>query len=352
MSLEPSTPALPPNLAQIRDRARAAMLGAALGDALGATVEFLTPCEIRARYGVLRDIKGGGWLGLAPGQVTDDTQMMLCVARSIAQSGWSLEDMATKFVAWMKSKPIDIGNTCRRGIRRFMLEGTLAGPPNEGDAGNGAAMRMAPVAIASLGDIDLLERRAIEQAHITHHHHHSDAGCLLVGRLLQLACSGRDRDHLLWETESFLIRHPAFHFVPYRGLSTTYIVDTMQTVLHYFFGSRSFEECLVGTVNQGGDADTTGAIAGAIAGALYGTEQLPRRWLKKLDPSLIAELTQLSDQIVDFSPLALAARENGSDRAQSVERAQQDQDLRDRRASSRADGEIAWFRLPTSKRVG
>ena len=72
------------NLEEIHDRARAAFIGMAIGDALGATVEFMTSSEIREKYGIFRDIIGGGWLRLKPGQVTDDTEMALCIARAIA----------------------------------------------------------------------------------------------------------------------------------------------------------------------------------------------------------------------------------------------------------------------------
>ena len=91
---------------------------------------------------------------------------------------------------WYRSRPPDIGNTCRRGIARFITHRTVHGPPNEGDAGNGAVMRMAPIALAALADEQLLEAQAIEQAHITHHHPLSDAACILVGRLIQLALIG------------------------------------------------------------------------------------------------------------------------------------------------------------------
>jgi len=59
----------------------------------------------------------------------------------------------------------------------------------------------------------------------------------------------------------------------------------------------------VGTVNQGGDADTAGAIVGAIAGAYYGLESIPTRWIKKLPAALVTELRQLSKQLVLSSPL-------------------------------------------------
>lgn len=279
------------------------MVGMAVGDALGATVEFMTPGEIRAQYGVLRDIKGGGWLSLSPGQVTDDTQMALCIARSIDAVGWSLRDIADRFAAWLRSRPVDVGNTCRRGIRRYIHDGSLAGPPNEGDAGNGAAMRMAPVAVASLADSELLEHWAVEQAHITHHHALSDAVCVIIGRLIHLACMGRSRDVMRRDADELVAKFPVLRFSPYRNLSSAYVVDTARTVLHYFFNTSSFEECLIATVNQGGDADTTGAIVGAIAGGYYGLDAIPSRWRRRLDRSVAGELSVLSSRLVDRSPL-------------------------------------------------
>lgn len=293
-----------PHLPDVRRRAQASLLGLAVGDALGATVEFMTAGEIQAKYGVHRKMIGGGWLRLRPGQVTDDTQMSLCIARSLVAVGYSPEDMARRFVTWYQSKPPDVGNTCRRGIARFINQGTVHGPPNEGDAGNGAVMRMTPVAVAALADEQCLETLTIGQAHITHHHALSDAASLLVGRLIQLALLGHGIDRLRRQADDAVSKLPGFRYAPYHGLATAYVLDTMQTVLHFLFTTSSFEECVVATVNQGGDADTTGAIVGAIAGAYYGLESIPTHWLRKLDPAVRSELTVLAEQLVDASPLA------------------------------------------------
>jgi ADP-ribosyl-[dinitrogen reductase] hydrolase len=104
--------------------------------------------------------------------------------------------------------------------------------------------------------------------------------------------------------EDLVVRHPKFRYRPYQGNSSAYVVDTMQTVLHFLFNTSSFEECLIGVVNQGGDADTTGAIAGMIAGAFYGMSSLPRRWLRRLDREVRAEVIELANQLVNTAPLA------------------------------------------------
>lgn len=291
------------NIDEIRDRARAAFIGMAIGDALGATVEFMTSSEIASKYGTFRDIIGGGWLRLKPGQVTDDTEMALCIARAIVKSQtWSLEAVADNFAAWLKSRPVDCGDTCRKGIRAYMLNRTLEVPPNEWDAGNGAAMRMLPVVLYSLPDGELLRKYALEQAHLTHNNPVSDAACICLGEMLHLALCGREKSRLRRQADGLVARFPTFAFEPYRGLATGYVVDTMQTVFHWFFRGRSFEDCLVGTVNQGADADTTGAICGMLAGAYYGMEGIPQRWLKKMDRAVIAEIDSLTGKLIDACP--------------------------------------------------
>lgn len=288
----------------VLSRARGAFVGLAVGDALGAPVEFMTRGEIKEKYGVLKEMAGGGWLRLKPGEVTDDTEMSLCLARAIVSAqGWDRKQAADNLAGWLKSKPIDVGDTCRRGIRNYMLHGTLETPPNEWDGGNGAVMRTLPICLYTAGDASLLEACSIEQAHLTHNHPLSDAATIYLGRLLHLALAGRSMHRLRREAGHLVEKYPKFSFDPYKGLASGYVIDTMQTVLYCFFRSRSFEGCVVDTVNQGGDADTTGAIAGALAGAYYGEEAIPARWRKKLSKEVLAEIVELAEAMVRLSPM-------------------------------------------------
>jgi len=272
-------------------RALGAYLGLAIGDALGATVEFMTVGEIQRQYGELRDIIGGGWLKLKAGAVTDDTQMSLALGNAILEAGgWDLNKIAEHWAAWLRSKPIDVGNTCRRGITRYIKDGSLAGPYADGDAGNGALMRNLPTILFAFRDPLLLGRYSIEQARITHHHPFSDAATLCISRMVAELLQGGDRRSNLQKISAnaalLVEQHRQFRYQPYPKQATAYVVDTVQTVLHSFFATDSFESCLIHTVNLGGDADTTGAIAGMLAGAHYGVEAIPQRWLKKLDPAV------------------------------------------------------------------
>jgi len=281
------------------DRAVGSFLGLAIGDALGATVEFMSAGEIAGRYQVHREIIGGGWLRLKPGRVTDDTEMALALGSAlIASGGWNLRAIADAFATWMRSKPVDIGNACRRGISRYLADGSLCAPPAEDNAGNGAAMRNLPVVLVSLENEELLIRRSIEQAHLTHNHPKSDAAtaalACMTRRLLlegeQAAC-----DQIVGD---LIARHPDFNFKPWPGKTSGYIVDTVQTVFDGFFNTGSFEECLVRVVNRGGDADTSGALAGQLAGALNGVHGIPVRWLKKLDPAVTTAIRSQTAQLL------------------------------------------------------
>lgn len=286
-------------MGDVQDRAMAAFLGFALGDALGATVEFLTPREIAARHGLHREITGGGWLKLKPGAVTDDTQMALVLGRSlIARQGFDARDICAGFAAWLKSGPVDVGNTCRRGIRRFLEKGTVEGPYAEDDAGNGAAMRVLPVALATLGHPERAAAWTVAQAHATHNHPLSDAACVALVRMVQGLVLGAGSAVIAQEAEALITQHRDFRFTPYRGRSSAFVVETLQTVLHYTLSSESFEEVLTGTVNQGGDADTTGALAGMLAGARGGMAALPERWLDALDPAVTAEIRAQLPQLL------------------------------------------------------
>lgn len=287
-------------MSAVEDRALAAFLGFAIGDALGATVEFMTTSEIRAAHGVHRTIIGGGWLRLKPGEVTDDTEMALALARSLVKCrGLDLPDVCGAFADWLRTGPRDVGNTCRRGIRRFIADGSVEGPPHEGDAGNGAVMRVLPIGLACLGDSDRLERWSVAQGRITHNHPLSDAACQTLAAMLGTLVLGEGEVGSL--ARALVATRPIFRFEPYHGLSSAYVVDTVRTVFWGFFSATSFEDCLVRVVNQGGDADTAGALAGMLAGAAYGMAAIPVRWLRALKPQVGDEIRRLVPELLALS---------------------------------------------------
>ncbi|EXJ15774.1 ADP-ribosyl-[dinitrogen reductase] hydrolase [Imhoffiella purpurea] len=291
--------------AQLQQRAIGAYLGLAVGDALGATVEFLTPREIRDQYGEHRDMVGGGWLRLRKGRVTDDTEMSLALGCSILEAGRvDAQAVAEAFSDWMRTKPVDIGHTVRRGISRFRRTGETEGPENEHDAGNGACMRALPIALATLGDgPEALDAANRLQAHVTHHSPLSDLGTLAVLRMVQTALLGGTKGQLIKIATELATTEPRYRFDRRRVENPDgYIVETLKAVIQALFDTDDFEPALIDVVNRGGDADTTGAILGMIAGALYGPAAIPRRWLNALDKEIAQSCRTQAAELLILSP--------------------------------------------------
>jgi len=291
---------------QVKRRAIGAYLGLAVGDALGATVEFMTPREIRHQYGEHRDMIGGGWLRLRRGQVTDDTEMALALGDSILAVGRvDAVAAAEAFSAWMRRKPIDIGNTVRRGISSYRRTGQPRTDENAFDAGNGACMRCLPVALATLGaGVDEVDEANRRQAHVTHNNPVSDAGTLCVIRMVQSALLSGGKKELRLLADGLVAEEPQFDYGRRRSENPSgFIVDTIRAVLQALFATDSFEAALIDVVNRGGDADTTGAILGMIAGALYSPSGIPTRWLRPLDSQVRQACIEQAQGLLRLSPL-------------------------------------------------
>ncbi len=270
-------------------KAVGAYLGVAVGDALGATTEFLTPHEIQHKHGIHNKICGGGWLHLKPGQVTDDTEMSLALGRSILENGGVVATaVAEAFSDWMRTKPVDIGSTVRRGIVHFRSTGEPCVPENEYDAGNGACMRSVPIALAYWNvPPEELIAASRTQSHITHNNTQADAGTEAVLQMTVAALKGAPKTQLQDIAEALAAEHKPYRFDRRtEDNPSAWIVHTLKVVFQAFCANNSFQGMLVDVVNRGGDADTTGAIVGMLAGAYYGVDAIPKTWLKALDPDI------------------------------------------------------------------
>ena len=281
------------------DRFTGCLLGLACGDALGATLEFLSRDEIRARYGRLREMVGGGWLRLAPGEVTDDTQMATCIAQSIVAVGdFDPEDIARRFVAWLQSNPKDIGTTTRRALAYLDrgLSWQEAGERTYREAGgqgigNGGVMRCAPVGLFRYHDLSRLITDTRTSSAITHADPLAQWAAVAVNvALRELLLHGQGPDFL--DRVAAVIEEravsQAIRAIPYLAesevRSTGYALHTMQTALWALVHHGTYEEAVVAAVNFGDDADTSGAVTGALAGAREGESAIPARWLAALQP--------------------------------------------------------------------
>jgi ADP-ribosyl-[dinitrogen reductase] hydrolase len=166
-------------------------------------------------------------------------------------------------------------------------------------------MRVLPVALATLGLDEPGVRAAVRaQAHVTHNNPDSDAASEFLALAVQEGIRGGAlRGVYRRGIEPFVRKSPVFTYRTRRRENPSgWVIETMQAVLQSLLATDSFEKCLIDVVNRGGDADTTGAIAGMLAGAIYGRDALPARWLKALDPAAREACAAQARKLVALNP--------------------------------------------------
>jgi ADP-ribosyl-[dinitrogen reductase] hydrolase len=319
------------------DRAEGVLLGLACGDALGRPVEFETPARILAQYGEVTEMLADGTWGKPAGTVTDDTDMALCLARSLVHcGGFDPADVARRFVAWYEAGPFDVGNTTASTLARIRdgASWETAGravweaSPEGSNAGNGSVMRVAPLAVAFAADEDTLVDASRTSSRITHADPRCTAGCAVLSLTVAGLLSGRtdplsaalDRVQPPAALDDALRPVAAGTVAPDDLRPTGYVVDTLQTALWYGLGADTPEGALVDVVNLGGDADTVGAVTGTVVGARFGANALPDRWLAALDDAdairtVARDLAALSVSVSDGADGGDGDSGDGSDAA-------------------------------------
>jgi ADP-ribosyl-[dinitrogen reductase] hydrolase len=291
------------------DKFRGCLLGLAVGDALGTTVEF----QPRGSFAPLTDMIGGGPFDLAAGQWTDDTSMALCLATSLIKcNGFNALDQMTRYCAWadygyLSSNGFcfDIGNTTAGALLRFRQTGDpSAGAIDPRSAGNGSLMRLAPVPMFFFPDIQAAERFAAESSRTTHAATECLDACRLLARLLCRALAGASKEEVLLGDSENLRGSKALVEIAngaYRDKSEAeihgsgYVVACLEAALWCFQRTDNFKDAVLMAANLGDDADTTAAVCGQVAGAYYGMGQIPASWLAKL--ALQSKITDLAERL-------------------------------------------------------
>ena len=290
----PMSPAPSTTQEDVRDRAKGALLGLAVGDALGTTLEF----HERDNEPRIVDITGGGPFQLPPGCWTDDTAMALALADSLlAAESLDCRDLMDRFVAWWRNGEysctgdcFDIGITTRNALERYRQTGDpLAGSTDPKTAGNGSLMRLAPVALRFWNDRDRLDHAAAQQSRTTHAADEAVDGCRAFAALLADAISGRPRREVL-APRSFDGAPAIAEIVDgsWRGRarkdirSSGYVVHTLEAAMWSVARTADFRNAVVLAANLADDADTVAAVTGQLAGAVYGLSGIPTDWLERI----------------------------------------------------------------------
>lgn len=288
----------------LADRQRGTLLGLAVGDALGAAVEFKPP----GTFEPVTDYRGAGPHRLKPGEWTDDTSLALALADSITGVGWDLNDQARRYVSWWRDgkysvngRCFDIGITTQSALSRFEQTGDAhsSADRSEQASGNGSIMRLAPVPIAYAHlfpeRIEELARLAGESSLTTHASPQCLSACRYMALLLAGLICGVPRDEVIdpgWPPLVQLREIRSLHREvdevargsfrkrqPPDIEGSGYVVKSLEAALWAFHDANDFREAVLRAVNLGDDADTTGAVCGQLAGAYWGESGIPEDWL-------------------------------------------------------------------------
>lgn len=275
----------------LADRIGGGLLGVAAGDALGATLEFMSATQIERRYGVHREITGGGAFRWRPGQGTDDTDLTWAVLDAYLDGPFTLEKAADNMLEWFHTGPADIGGATAEALRR--LERTrdprASGATRESSCGNGSLMRCIPTALAR-ADATTRRRELAEISAVTHAHVQCTDSCVAYGEIVNSLLEGAGVADAVAAARSLSL-HPKVRgaldidpLLPVDRLRTSgYVIDSLGCAVWAIQQDKCFEDVIVALVNRGRDSDTTGAIAGGLVGVLQGMEAIPARWRQRLE---------------------------------------------------------------------
>lgn len=281
-------------MATLLDKLSGSLVGLAVGDAVGTTVEF----KPRGSFTPVTDMTGGGPFRLPVGCWTDDTSMAICLAESLLNDpALDKVDLLARFSDWyLRGKNsstgvcFDIGGTTASALENFTATGVVVNNPEQYSAGNGSIMRLAPVAIVYHADPALAADRAVAQGITTHASKLASGCCELLSDVLTTLYTATDHNEIFnikiqdyWPDEVKNILDTNLPNKTEKEIqSTGYAVHTLEAAVWCFLTTENFEQAVLKAVNLGGDADTVGAVTGQIAGAYYGESDIPDNWIEKL----------------------------------------------------------------------
>jgi len=307
----------------LRDRYRGALVGLAVGDALGTTVEFKAP----GTFEPMTTIVGGGPFNLPKGAWTDDTSMALCLGQSLIECrGMDYHDQMKKYTDWYEDGYMssigycfDIGHTTRCALYAYKKRKEFYPEASE-NAGNGSIMRLAPVPMFYMGS---RHKIVWDQSEVSSKTTHSlpictDA-CRYLGYIIEMCLWGKEKGAIL-HSQIFLGSPPFLGSQAIREIAggsfmtknppdikgSGYVAQSLEAALWAFYKTDNFKDGALLAVNLGDDADTTGAVYGQIAGAFYGLEGIPPEWVQTIAKGEM--IIEMADGLFDSNPFCTTGR--------------------------------------------
>lgn len=300
---------------KLEDRYKGCLVGLAVGDVLGAGVEFFDRDTFTVKDMPTEVCRGG----IEPGFWTDDTSMALCLADSlITCKDFSPMDQMYRYLKWMNDGYLSpfgyafgIGNTVSNSLDMFIdnPSNPYAGSTNPRSAGNGSLMRLAPIPMLYRKDIKLAQKYAILSSRTTHQAKEALDACRVYSIMIVRALNGESKRSILSDDIAKINNlSPNIQKIvsgSYKRKSRDqiesigYVVKTLEAALWAFYNSKNFKEGALLAVNLGDDTDTVGAVYGQLAGAYYGYKSIPKKWREMI--AMKDMINDMSIQLLDLS---------------------------------------------------
>lgn len=278
-----------------RDVFRGALIGGAVGDALGVTNEHTTAQNVQQ----VTDIVGGGPFALPAGWWSDDTASMLCVVTSlIAQRGFNSHDHARRLLQlWREGylacggRIYDFGNVNMMALYQYMVTNNpYTAITSDHTASTGSFVRVAPVGLFFAADSLARVEYTRDSSRITHGSPASIHACQVVTTMLARTIYCQDKAMLLthyWlgvpHTENvYQMLIGKYHAASNNVLKGTYVIDALQMVLQALRQHDDFASGILALANMGGMQQAGCTVYGQIAGAFYGESAIPLHWRQTL----------------------------------------------------------------------
>ncbi len=289
-----------------------ALLGVAIGDAVGVPFEFSSRVKMQIKPAT--DMVGYGTYNQPAGTWSDDSSLTFCLAESLI-NGYDLKDIAKKFIKWKneaywaaRGDVFDIGMTTSKAIsnlqniiknNNFSKLTKLKYYANEYDNGNGSLMRIIPLLFFIKGK-PLKEQFEIvwDVSALTHRHIRAAMSCMIYLNFAEKLLNGQEKDEAYNQTRTEILNfwdeinfdqaeRSHFEKIIQNDIRDTrkkdlksggYVIEVLEAAFWFFLNKNSFADTILSIINIGHDTDTSAAIVGGLAGIYYGQEQMPEKW--------------------------------------------------------------------------
>ena len=281
---------------KILDQYRGCLIGLALGDALGVPFEFWKKENV-IKYFDNHDLEiknfSRGDINFPAGFYSDDTAMMICLAESLLEKNFDLDDQFERYQKWYLTgyaTPFDdrcygIGQQTLKSLMSKIDFNKMDGS-DERAGGNGSLMRCAPIGLYYQNQHKEIENKSLLASYLTHNYHLSGWTCVILNAIISLIINGYDKKQILSEIKNIYKNTAPDEIkkileVDYGSMGefshnvSGYSIDTLKIALWSWLTSENYLESIKKVILLGNDTDTFGAVTGAIAGCYWGYDSIP-----------------------------------------------------------------------------